>query len=128
LRAADVYCTQTKALFYSAAVFNWAGVLILALLAQPLGLQPPQQTMFGQMALSAIFVFGCGFWMVAREPSAHRGVVVLGVFVKLLVAVIVFSHWAAGTATSQFAILMSAEIVWALLFVLFLKRTAPAHT
>jgi hypothetical protein len=113
---------QTKALFYSAALFNWGAVLILALLASQLGLQPPQQTMFGQMALLAIFAFGCGYWIVGRKPDTNRGLVVLGAFSKVGVVVIVISHWLTGLAAPQMVALVSGDVVYALLFVLFLKQ------
>jgi hypothetical protein len=120
--------TQTRLLFYSAAVFNWAAVLILALLAQPLGLQPPPlQSLFGQIALSAIFVFGCGYWMVGRAPGPNRGIVVIGAVGKLSVVAIVVSHWFVGSATPQMAALASGDLVYTFLFLLFLKHSAPEH-
>jgi hypothetical protein len=115
---------RTKVLFYSAALFNWGAVLILALLARPLGLPPPYQTMFGQMTLGAILVFGCGYWMVGRDPGANRGIAALGVMGKLLVVAIVLSHWLGGRATPQMAALVSADVVYALLFLKFLKQGA----
>lgn len=114
---------QCKALFYSAAIFNWGAVLILASLAQPLGLPPPLRSLFGQITLAAIFVFGLGYWMVGREPRANRGIVVLGAFAKLAVVAIVMSHWLAGLATPQLAALVSGDVVYSLLFVAFLKQT-----
>ncbi|RZL89664.1 MAG: hypothetical protein EOP82_18770 [Variovorax sp.] len=116
--------TQAKALFYSAALFNWGAVLILSLLAIPLGLQPPQQSLFGQIALLAIFAFGCGYWMVGRAPKLHRGIVSLGALSKLGVVAIVISHWLAGSATTQMAALVSGDVVYALLFLAYLKRSA----
>jgi hypothetical protein len=113
---------QSKTLFYSAALFNWAAVLILALLAQQLGLQPPQQTLFGQLVLLAIFAFGYGYWIVGRKPETNRGLVVLGAFSKLGVVAIVMWNWLSGLATPQMAALVSGDVVYALLFVLFLKQ------
>lgn len=116
--------TQTKTLFYSAALFNWGAVVILSLLARPLGLEPPHLNLFGQIALLAIFAFGCGYWMVGRAPNAHRGIVSLGALSKLGVVAIVVSHWLAGSATTQMAALVSGDVVYALLFLTYLKRSA----
>lgn len=115
---------QSKALFYSAALFNWGAVLIFALFAHSLGLQPPQETMFGQLTLVAIFTFGCGYWMVGSAPRANRGIAVIGAWSKLAIVAVVFAHWAAGSATTQLAALVSADIIYAILFFWFLKRTA----
>jgi hypothetical protein len=116
--------TQTKALFYSGALFNWGAVLILSLLAIPLGLQPPHQSLFGQIALLAIAAFGCGYWMIGNNPRANRGIVVLGLLSKLGVVAIVISHWLAGSATTQMAALVSGDVVYAMLFLMYLKRSA----
>ncbi|MBS0343208.1 MAG: hypothetical protein JSS56_22110 [Proteobacteria bacterium] len=115
---------QSRALFRCAAFFNWGAVLILALLAHPLGLQPPQATMFGQLVLVAIFIFGCGFWMVGAAPGANRGIAVIGAWSKMAIVAVVAVHWAAGSATTQLAALVSGDIVFACLFFRFLKRTA----
>ncbi|MGR4867952.1 hypothetical protein ACIPRI_03665 [Variovorax sp. LARHSF232] len=118
-----MYPPQTKPLFYSAAFFNWGAVLILALLAHPLGLQPPQDSLFGQITLAAIFIFGCGYWMVGQSPKANRGIAALGAFAKLAMVAVVFGHWLAGSATTQMAALVSGDIVYAVLFIWFLRRT-----
>ena len=115
---------QGRVLFHCAALFNWGAVLILALLAHPLGVQPPQETMFGQLVLAAIFIFGCGFWMVGAAPGANRGIAVIGAWSKLAIVAVVLAHWVAGGATAQFAALVSGDIVFACLFFRFLKRTA----
>jgi hypothetical protein len=119
-----MYPPQTKALFYSAALFNFGAVLILSMLAHPLGLEPPQHSMFGQIALVAIFAFGVGYWMVGAAPRAHRGIAALGAFSKLAVVAVVMGHWLAGSATPQMAALVSGDIVYAALFFWFLRRTA----
>lgn len=115
---------QIKALFYSAALFNWSAVVILVLLAHPLGLEPPLQSLFGQITLGAIVVFGCGYWMVGWSPSAYRGVVALGILGKLAIVAIVWAGWLSGTVTPQMAALVSGDVIYSLLFVRFLQRTA----
>lgn len=115
---------QTKALFYSAALFNWGAVLILALLAHALGLEPPLQSLFGQITLGAIFVFGCGYWLVGMAPTAYRGIVALGVLGKLAVVAIVWANWLAGSTTPQMALLVSGDVIYSLLFLRFLQRSA----
>ena len=121
---ATTFPPQTKVLFRSAAIFSWAAILILTLLAHPLGLEPPQETVFGQIALVAIFAFGCGYWMVGRAPMANRGIVALGASSKLAVVAVVFAHWLVGGTTTQMAVLVSGDIAYAFLFFWFLRRTA----
>ena len=114
---------QTRALFYSAALFNWGAVLIFMLFARPLGLEPPLQSLFGQITLGAIFVFGCGYGLVGMAPRAYRGIVALGVLGKLAVVAIVWANWVSGSTTPQMALLVSGDVIYSLLFLRFLQRT-----
>ena len=65
--------------------------------------------------------------MVGRAPSANRGIAVVGALGKLVVVAIVVSHWLAGSATPQMAALVSGDLVYAVLFLVFLKHSAPEH-
>ena len=73
---------QIRALFYSAAVFNWCAVALLfppTGLARLVGIMPlAGNGLFDQIALLAIFGFGIGYALVAYDPPRNRGVVVLG--------------------------------------------------
>ena len=71
---------QTRILFYSAAIFNWTGCLIFL---APLGIASALDLShsvsdgpFDQIALMAIALLGLGYWMVAGDPVAHRGLVI----------------------------------------------------
>ena len=90
---------QQRIMFYSAAIFNWCACLIFF---APLGIAASLDLShsvaindgpFDQVALMAIALFGLGYWMVARNPDANRGIVLLGLIGKLAVVAIFFGHY-----------------------------------
>ncbi|MES2149316.1 MAG: hypothetical protein V4508_05930 [Pseudomonadota bacterium] len=115
---------HARALFYTAAIFNFLAVLLLLPatgIATILGLTPaPDNGVFNQIALLAIFGFGAGYWMVGRDPSENRAVVVLGLFLKLGVVAIAAFHFVAGTANLNLFALVSGDLLFALAFAGFL--------
>ena len=89
-----------KALFYVAALFD--GVLGLAFLfAAPavfelVGLPPLEHYGYIHFAAALLIVFALMFLSVARDPHAHRDLIVYGMLLKLSYCSIVFYHWSAG--------------------------------
>ena len=92
--------TQRR-MFQSAAFFNWLACLMLLPatgIAAYLGFTPLMDNgPFGHMALMAIALFGYGYWMVSRDPVAHRGIIILGIIGKLGVVAVMFGHYFFGT-------------------------------
>ena len=119
--------TQIRALFYSAAVFNWCAAVLFfppTGLARLLGLLPlAGNGLFDQIALLAIFGFGIGYALVAYDPPRNRGVVVLGAVLKLGVVAIIYAHYLLGDATVRMAFLVSGDLIYAALFLQYLRTS-----
>ena len=118
---------QTRSLFYSAAVFNWAAVLLLTpWLGLPtlLGLEAAGNSIYDHIALLAIAGFGYGYWMAGRAPTQHRGLILLGALMKLGVVAIIFGHVLLGDSPINMAALVSGDLVYAVLFLVYLKRSS----
>jgi len=119
---------QTKILFYSAAIFNWAACLLFI---EPLGLAETfnlshavSNDPFGQIALLAIAIFGFGYWMVPRDPAAYRGIVILGLIGKIGVVAIAFGHYFfVGDVNLNLASLTIGDVIFAVLFFRYLQAT-----
>ena len=114
-----------RIIFYTAALFNWGAVLLFlpALgIARQLGIDPaPTGTIFEEVALAAVFAFGVGYWMVGNAPDRHRGIVQIGLAGKLMVVAIVVAHYLAGSASLAMTAVVSGDLIYAVLFILFLK-------
>jgi hypothetical protein len=120
---------QQRIMFYSAAIFNWCACLIFF---APLGIASALNLShsvgngpFEQVALMAIALFGLGYWMVARNPDANRGIVVLGLIGKLAVVAIFFDHYfLVGDVNFNLAGLSIGDIIYSALFAQFLRSPA----
>jgi hypothetical protein len=117
-----------KILFYAAAIFNWVACLVFI---EPLGLakilnlsHAVSSDPFGQIALLAIAAFGFGYWMVVANPTAYRGVVIVGLIGKIGVAMIAFAHFFfIGDVNFNLASLTIGDLVFAAFFYKYLKAT-----
>ena len=123
---------QQRILFYSAAIFNWAACFILF---APLGIANALELShsvgngpFDQIALMAIALLGLGYWMVAGDPVAHRGIVILGLIGKIAVVCIMFSHYFfVGDVNFSLAGLTIGDIIYAVFFYRYLKSSSPSR-
>ena len=122
---------QQRIMFYSAAIFNWCACLLFF---TPLGLASALNLShsvsvsdgpFEQIALMAIALLGLGYWMVARNPDANRGIVLLGLIGKLAVVAIFFGHYfLVGDVNFNLAGLSIGDIIYSWLFFQFLRSPA----
>ena len=121
---------QTRTLFRIAALFNWSAVVFFlpALgIADRLGHGAPTGTPFEHVGLGAIALFGIGYWMVASAPEQNRGIVQLGLLGKVLAIAVVVGHYIAGNVSLPLALVVSGDIVFAVLFARYLVGTREAH-
>jgi hypothetical protein len=122
-RGRDLY---ERALFVTAACFNLV-VGLLALCAYPLAARllaltdPP--TVWLHLVAATVLIFGVAYWLVAKQPQRYRPFVGLGAAGKLAFAAIIYYHWLAGDAPARLAMLVSVDVVFALLFLKYLRRT-----
>jgi hypothetical protein len=120
---------HARLLFYIAAVFNFAAVALLhpaSGMATILRLSPaPGAGVFDQVALLAIFAFGVGYWLVARNPDGNRDLVKVALGAKLGVVAIIVMHFLSGSANLNLVVLVSGDLLFSLAFIYFLKARAP---
>jgi hypothetical protein len=120
---------HARLLFYVAAVFNFAAVVLLhpaSGMATMLSLSPAAGTgVFDQIALLAIAAFGAGYWLVARNPDRNRDLVKISLAAKLGVVAIICMHFLTGSANARLVLLVSGDLLFALAFLYFLATRAP---
>ena len=121
-------CLNARTLFTVAAIFNALVGLGLLLaydtLAPWLGL-PPEPTVWIHIIALIVLVFGYAYGRIATDPARFREYIVLGILGKLAFVVAIYGHWLAGDAKAALAALVTADLVFAGLFGVYLKR-APA--
>jgi hypothetical protein len=119
---------HARLLFYIAAIFNFAAVALLVPasgMASMLRLSPaPGVGVFDQVALLAIFAFGVGYWLVARNPDRNRDLVKISLGAKLGVVAIIVTHFLVGSANVNLVVLVSGDLLFSLAFAYFLKARA----
>ena len=120
---------QQRVLFYSAAVFNWVACVLMFPafgLADRLGFTPVMTNApFDQIALLAVALFGYGYWMVGRNPGAHRGIILLGLIGKIAFVSILFGHYLfVGDVNFNLAGLTIGDMIYSVLFLRVLRTSA----
>lgn len=119
---------HARLLFTTAALFNWSVALGLLFpstqLSQLLQLTPVEggDLILRHIASALIAVFGWAYWCVACDPQRWRALVVIGVLGKSLVVALVGVHWVLGTINGHWPALVMADLIYALLFLDFLRR------
>ena len=115
-----------RTMLYIAAIWNWfaAAVVLVAapMLRSSFGIVMPFDALGGQLFCMFVAIFGYGYWLVAREPDANHGIILLGVIGKFLVFGL-FMAYAIGRRI-QFAVALPTAIdaLFAILFIEFLMR------
>lgn len=120
--------SYSRTLFGSAAGFNVLAGLPLLVAMQPvaalMGLQvTPTSTLFIQITMALVVMFGWAYWMISRDPVRYRPYIVLGILLKVLVVAVIYGHWLAGNIPWPLPVLASGDIVFALLFWRYLSST-----
>lgn len=119
-----------RALFGSAGVANltvaFGLVFLHPLLAPVLALDPAGGTNLTMLYLAAscIAVFGYTYFRVALDPVAFRPCIHVGALGKLVAVVVSAVPWWRGETSWRFPALISGDLVFALLFLDYLRRTA----
>jgi hypothetical protein len=112
-----------RSLFVTAACFNWVvGLFIFAdypLAARLLEFSGPP-TVWVHLVAATVVLFGIAYGLVAKEPQRYRPFVGLGAAGKLTFAAIIYYHWLAGDAPMRLALLVTVDVIFALLFLRYL--------
>jgi len=123
--------TYARWLFGIAGMFNLAvGFALLfarAKLAAMLRLDPVGGTgvVFANLTGMFVALFGVAYLRIAGDPAAYRPYIHLGAAGKLFAVVCVLVPWWMGAVPATLPIVVSADLVFALLFLDFLRRTRP---
>jgi hypothetical protein len=72
---------------------------------------------------SFILLFGVGYWLVGRDPEHNRGILVLGVLGKTAFGLFWIAQFVAWRATALLALGATGDLVFAALFLRWLRRT-----
>jgi hypothetical protein len=106
-------------LFTVAALFNVAVGLPLLVayptLASLLGIADPP-SVWTHIVAGVVLLFGWFYWQVARDPVRYRPYIVAGILGKLWFVVVIYGHWFAGTTPVTLALLVTCDLVFAILF------------
>lgn len=117
-------------LFRIAAIFNFVvgGALLLAYpwTAPLLGIDGPPTVWF-HITTGIVLLFGYAYWRISRDPATNRPLVVMGAAGKLIFAIAIYAHWLAGTASGPLALLVTTDVVFAALYVAYLRSNPVAR-
>jgi hypothetical protein len=116
-----------RRMFMSAALYNWTVAAVCGLaysvLFPALGITPmPDSPMYFHLFLAVVALFGYIYFRVSRDLT-QTSLVEVGAIGKFLVFGIVFAYWIAGIASWHMLALGSVDLVYAILFIDFLRRS-----
>ncbi len=112
--------------FVFAALFNLtAGLMMLftpGLFYQALFIAEPitvEMKLYVDLFAILVITFGWAYWMISRDPVARRDLVMMGIIGKSLVVVVCWYHALAGSGPFNFALLVLADLAFAVFFLRF---------
>lgn len=120
----------TKKLFLAAGVYDLVLGLVFGLWFKCVyaycGITLPNHDALIQLPAALIAIFGVGFLMVSRDPVRNRGIITLGILLKVAYVGIVGGHWLLASMPTIFVPWVVIDFVFLLLFVAAWKST-PAN-
>lgn len=118
-----------RRLFGIAAAFNFAAgaatVFLRSMLVSGLQLDPIRGSNIVIADLFGMFValFGYAYLLIAINPARYRPYISFGAIGKLLAFACAIAGWLAGLVVWKLPALLSADLVFALLFLDYLRRS-----
>jgi hypothetical protein len=114
-------------LFRIGAAFNLL-VGVPMLVAWPataalLGVATPR-SVYTDLVAAMVTLFGWVYWRIAEDPVGCRSYVSLGIAGKLAFVAVIYANCALGRAPAGLAALVTVDLVFAILFARWLRRTA----
>ena len=88
-----------------------------------LGVTTPR-SVYTDLDGAIVAMFGWVYWRIAEDPVGCRSYVLLGIVGKLTFVAVIYANWALGRAPAALAALVTADLVFAILFARWLRRTA----
>lgn len=117
-----------KSVFQVKAVINWveAAVLLLAdgWIRKSLALEPLANSEYSQLFFGLVFIIGIGYWWVSKDISRNHDIIRLGIYAQFSVFTVLAYHTLFGDVHPLYLISGVIDLVFAILFVLFLYSYA----
>lgn len=115
-----------RLMFRLAGVFNIAVAIPLwfapVMVSRLLGLEPvPVDFLYTDLFAVLVITFGIGYWRVGANPQRNRVMIEKGIIGKLLVVLVGYQHFLAGTTSLPFAVLVTGDLIWAIFFWRYLR-------
>jgi small multidrug resistance pump len=115
--------------FYAAAVYNLAWGLVAIFLPGwffgLIGMAAPNYPALWQVIGMFVLVYAPAYWWVARCPSRHRHLIIIGLLGKIFGPVGVAFSAASGQLPLAFGLtLLTNDLIWWPAFALFLRDAA----
>lgn len=121
--------TRYRPWFYAAAAYNlvWGALVVLlpGALFELIAMPPPTHLPLWQVVGMLVLVYAPAYWWVARYPSRHRHLVLIGLAGKLL-GPLGFA-WAVTTGELPMTFgltIVTNDLIWWPAFTLFLRDAA----
>jgi hypothetical protein len=120
--------TYARTLFGIAAFLNVLVALDMLFLRNLLPLDPAPGTNRFLLYMTAFIValFGYAYLRIAQDPRRYRPWIELGVIGKLLAVAAATLPWLSGEVGWRLPFLIGGDLVFAALFLDYLRRTRPA--
>ena len=117
-----------RTLFRVAALFNLAAALPFLVATRPVGALmgleiTPTSTLFIQITMGVVVLFGWAYWMIFTDPVRYRPYVLLGILGKAMIIAFIWGHWFLGDLSWPLPALASIDILFAGLFWRYYQRT-----
>ncbi|MFX1299028.1 MAG: hypothetical protein ACFFD2_29740 [Promethearchaeota archaeon] len=117
-----------KYLFYIGAIWNWivaisllfASLLFLDLIANFFGILIPPSLIWFHIVVGIIFLFGIGYYIVAKDLTKNRGVVILGSIEKFLFFGVILLYYLLGDVNIFAILLVAVDFIFGCLYFEFL--------
>ena len=121
-----------KYVFLSKAVINWVESVALLFTDQwirkLLDLEPLTNPEYSQLFLALVFIIGIGYWWVGKDIERNHNIVKLGIYAQFSVFAVLAYHTLVGKLHPLYIIPGVIDLVFAILFSLFLYSYAQTRT
>ncbi|MBE9537709.1 MAG: hypothetical protein IMF06_01435 [Proteobacteria bacterium] len=125
-----------KKMFLSGAVFNWCAALLFFFAFEDMYIfmggdavpQAPLFNLFLQLVSSLVFLFGCIYYAISRDPDspASRQLAIVGAVGKLLFFSFFTTYAIAGDIPMALAALVAVDFIYAVLFFEYIRSQAAS--
>lgn len=99
--------------------------LFFRLIYNSFGVTPPDNAAYIQLPAFYILIFGVGFYLVYRDPVRHRGIVLLGILMKVNFICVAFGHLFVGNLPVFYLPWAIIDVLFLILFIIAYGKISP---